>query len=424
MTRRHWFALGSATAALQIFAPVTPGFRGGWEMLTVARTLATRGEFADPFSILATGPTAMVPPVYPIVLAGLLHLFGDTPLFVWMTITLCCAVHGLYAALLPDLGRRLLNDDRAGQAAAALACFVPAFTMMPQWDTIYTATALLAYLLYARPVDQPAAWLGTGALAGLMSLLNPITLPVTGLRTLWLLPRRPRAALLLAAWGLGAALAAGPWLARNHAVLGTWNARTNFGTTFYTSNNDCAEPGIVEIMRSGCYDRYQVNKNLDEAKLAAQIGEAAYDHLRTADTWAWIGAHPGQFADLTRSRIRRFWFPSPRWQTPYAIAGWITSILGFAGLLWMARRRAPGAGYLIAVCLVLPLPYYVIFSDIRYRAPFLWASQLPAGYCLARAISWVQSRRSGRKCPAPSPPSAADTPTTAPGGAPSGSPST
>lgn len=393
MKRRYWFGMGLLSAALQLFAPVTPGFRNGWEMLTVARTLAATGVFGDPFDVLKTGPTAMVPPAYPLLLSAGLRLMGDTPLFMWAVIALCMAMHGLYTALLPDLGERLLGDRRCGHATAALACCVPAFTMMPQWDTIYTATGLIAYLLYARPFQRPVGWLGAGALAGLLSLLNPITLPVTGLRAFWLIPRSRRALPLLVTWALGATLAAAPWLARNHAELGTWNARTNFGATFYASNNDCAGPSIHEIKESGCYSRYQVNKNLKEARLVVDMGEAAYDAMRTRDTWAWIAVHPAQFAALTAARVYRFWFPSPRWQAPYAIAGWITSLLALAGAAWMRRNRQQGLGFLLAVSLVMPLPYYLIFSDIRYRAPFLWSSQLLAGYFLVRATSWVRNRR-------------------------------
>ena len=60
--------------------------------------------------------------------------------------------------------------------------------------------------------------------------------------------------------------------------------------------------------------------------------------------------------------------------------------LGMAGLAWMAQARAPMWGYLAAVILITPLPYYIVVSELRYRAPVLWVSQLAAGYLLARLM--------------------------------------
>ncbi|MBV8113728.1 MAG: hypothetical protein JO300_03235, partial [Silvibacterium sp.] len=48
-------------------------FQFGWEMGRVARALATGYGYADPF-VGHTGPTAWVPPLYPLLMAAVFKL--------------------------------------------------------------------------------------------------------------------------------------------------------------------------------------------------------------------------------------------------------------------------------------------------------------------------------------------------------------
>src|SRR5437879_10359108 len=47
----------------------------GWEMGRIARALVTGYGYADPFTG-HSGPTAWVPPLYPLLLAGVFKIFG------------------------------------------------------------------------------------------------------------------------------------------------------------------------------------------------------------------------------------------------------------------------------------------------------------------------------------------------------------
>ena len=47
----------------------------GWEMGRIARALSTGFGYADPFTG-HSGPTAWVPPLYPLLLAGVFKLFA------------------------------------------------------------------------------------------------------------------------------------------------------------------------------------------------------------------------------------------------------------------------------------------------------------------------------------------------------------
>ena len=68
---------------------------------------------------------------------------------------------------------------------------------------------------------------------------------------------------------------------------------------------------------------------------------------------------------------------------------WLGTIFGLPGLILMARRREPVTKFVLFVSLVYPLMYYIVVSCDRYRYPILWASHLPAGYCIAALIDWI-----------------------------------
>src|SRR5579864_2189805 len=52
------------------------GFGHGFEMATIARNLVERNTYGNPFAPALTGPTAVVPPLYPLFLAFLIRVFG------------------------------------------------------------------------------------------------------------------------------------------------------------------------------------------------------------------------------------------------------------------------------------------------------------------------------------------------------------
>ncbi len=380
----RWFALGCLGAAWQVLHLLRGGFGNGWEMLNVARTLAHGGSFGDPFMALPTGPTAMEPPGFPYLVSLLLRLFGDGNGLMWSTVAVSILGHGLYAGLLPSAGERLTGDHRTGQMAALLAVVLPAFPLMPQWDAILTSAGFLFYLALSKAGFGCRAGFGLGALAGFLSLWNPMTSLAALLRVLFLVPRRRWALVLLAAWTAGYFSVAGVWMVRNRAVLGTWSPRTNLGTTLYVSNIDCAAPHLQATIASGCYNQHHPNTSAQEAGLILRLGEREYDRLRTADSLHWMASHPGQTLRLAGARLVQFWFPQAAEQSPYAQAVWIVTLLSAAGFVWMARERAPGWLYMLAVSALVPIPYYFVVADIRYRTPILWVAQITAGYLLAR----------------------------------------
>src|ERR1700721_3496094 len=66
----------------------------GWEMGRIARALVTGFGYADPFTG-HSGPTAWVPPLYPLLLAGVFKVFGVySAKSAWVILTL----NGIFSA--------------------------------------------------------------------------------------------------------------------------------------------------------------------------------------------------------------------------------------------------------------------------------------------------------------------------------------
>ena len=126
-----------------------------------------------------------------------------------------------------------------------------------------------------------------------------------------------------------------------------------------------------------------------QARMLKNLGEVEYDRQKTADTLAWIRTHPSRFRQLTLARVGDFWFPEGLTKT-FSLSGfWLGTIFGLPGLIMMARRREPVTKFVLFVSLVYPLMYYLVISCDRYRYPILWASHLPAGYCIAALIDRI-----------------------------------
>jgi hypothetical protein len=372
------------------------GFGRGNEMVSIARNLAATGTYGNPFPPAVTGPTAVVPPLYPVFLAGLIKLFGLSPLFVLVVELVNVLANAWIAALMPRLSRVFYEDAAPGIIAGVLWLF--SMRLLPQWDVSYTVLGLVLFLLLsAATIGRINRALLCAALAGLIAGLLTLANPATGLVSIpWVLYLAwSRRVPLQRALRYGSVLVAViglcnlPWVIRNYTIWREPVLRTNFGMTIYSSNNDCAQSSLFRNMASGCYQSTHPVLSEQESTLLKDLGELEYDRKRTADTFAWIRFHPNRFRQLTVSRAMEFWFPDGLDETLYAF--WLSTVLFVPGLVVMARRREPVTVFVLFISLVYPLMYYIVVSCDRYRYPILWASQLPAGYCAVILMGRIRS---------------------------------
>jgi len=377
----------------------------GYEQGAIAQAIADGRGFADPF-LRGSGPTGWATPLYPLLVAALLEVFGGV---VYPTAVALAVLQALAAALVPfwlwRLGRAA-HSVTVGWLAALLFALHPIAVYLPVtlvWDSTFVALGVTWFL--ARTVEEgaraPAKMLTRlGAALGLVALVNPAPLSlVPAVLWYWLRPRdaanRARAAVAFLA---GVALVTGPWALRNFVVLGSPNLRTNLGVELFVGNNDDA--------RGPFNGRIHPAYNDAEYAQYLALGEVAYAADAGARARAWMSANPGRFARLTLERAQRFWVgPDPfaaqvlgsgatrRRDWP----GWIEwlchAFIGACGLAGAVTFRGrDGAATLVRGALLLfPLVYYVTHVFERYRFPLEPVLVLAASALLVRV--WPAQRR-------------------------------
>lgn len=357
----------------------------GAEMGRIAMNVYRSGEFKDPYFALKTGPTAHVNPIFPILMATIMRIFGTQAAGIFAIKLAAVFVVALQVALLPLISARLGMGSLNGLIAACI-WILAAPALQYFWESSYAGLLLaLAALVYRRYADRDASAIGTawllGCLIGLLILLMPTCAPVIGV---WLLldvlhrdSRFIRARIVpLVVLPI---LIVSPWLIRNYRVFHRPMLRDNFGLELGSANNDCAQFSVKLNEQAGC----NVHPNVDaaEAQKIVAMGEPQYNAMRQYAAFQWIASHPRRFAQLTATRVVTFWFPSETATRPnYTGLGrrkerglmYLMSLLCVPGLFLLYRKdRASFA--LCLICLILfPIPYYITQFVFWHEYPILW----------------------------------------------------
>lgn len=381
------FVFGLLVGLLQLSSFDGLGFGRGFEMIAIAKNIAAQGTFGNPFEPAITGPTAVVPPLYPIALAAIIKIFQVPGLIIFAATVSNIVVNAMGSALMPRLALIFFGDMRPGMIAGLLWTF--SIRLMPQWDVSYTVAGLMVFCCLAAEAVETLSMrktVLTGFAGGLLTLMNPATVLLSVPWVVFLLVSRGvplrRSVRFLSCVLLVIAASNVPWLIRNYTIWNAFALRTNFGMTIYASNNDCAESGLVASMESGCYLATHPVSSQAEVRLLQELGEVEYDRMRTRVALDWIATHPERYRELTGRRIVAFWFPELEFPTVPTYVIWGVTVISIPGFLLMARRRELVAWYVLLVWLIYPLMYYNVVASDRYRYPMLWTSLLPAGYLL------------------------------------------
>ena len=366
----------------------------GSELGKIARSLASNGDFANPYSV-PTGPTAHLPPVYAGLVGLIYALFGVTPAADYVRCFLVIASFSAMYALIPWLAGRLGAEPAAGLLGGLAGALTPRWPMEVSlgWEEPYAAITmglvLVAFLgRWNASGVSGAGSFGVGVAIGAAFHLAPALLPVVAgclAFELWF-RRGSRAWLPAGAMVLGMALACVPWAWRNYRTFHeVFFIRSNFGLELRIANQDGAAPTLEETWARGIL-RHPY-EDVAEGLKVRELGEPEYMRQARREAVAWIRAHPGAFLRLTAWRIAHFWFGSP--QRPLA-ALWtsavtLLAILGARRLL--PALTAPARAALLIPLATYPVVYYVVGSAYRYRVPVYWILLILAGSAVLRRAS-------------------------------------
>jgi len=361
--------------------PARDHFVFGYEMGRVARSIASGQGFSSPYPEY-TGPTALVAPAYPFVLAGIFKMFGiySTTSAV-MSLTLNNLFSALTCAPLFLMGWKVFGARVAAGSGWAWALFPYAIGLSNRWiwDTSLT-TLLFTLLVLATLILQESCrwpfWLGYGLLWGGTALFNPsilVTFPFLGV---WLWFRHRRSGMncnvLMMTSALVCLACLSIWLVRDVRTFGKFiPLRSNFALEFQVGNSD-------DTSRPAS-DRLLPPDNPAEMERFHQLGEMTYMAEKQQQVKSFLREHPDRFVSLTVRRIvflwTGVWSAHPSWDiddeagVPNII---VYSLLSFLAFLGLYRSIQNGVSFAIPLAIILfffPLLYYVTHPDVRYRHP-------------------------------------------------------
>lgn len=372
----------------------------GWEMGRIARALVTGFGYADPFTG-HSGPTAWSPPLYPLLIAGVFKIFGVyTAASAWVLLTINSIFSAATSSVIYEIAARCFRRTGRGRKIALwsgwLWALYPAamqFAVRWIWDmciTTFLFSTILVIALRVRgvgeelPVDEPAPearttalWAAFGLLSGVVVLFNStvlLFLPVCGL---WMLFGALKAkapvvpTLLRGALACVLALACiAPWMIRNYTVFHAFiPMRGNLGAELHQSvlkQHEGFPWGATIPVCDVCpvFQQYR------------QMGEYAYVHREGEFAKQEIRAHKLRFIEFTLKRFYFFWVsvPKPAEKGVFIEAAreadyFFLSLAGLLGLALALKQRIPGAVLFAWVFALLPVTYYFITVQARFRHP-------------------------------------------------------
>ncbi len=236
-----------ASTFLSIAAPSRDFGQFGAEMGWVARSLASGHGFSSPF-FPATGPTALVPPLFPYLLASVFRVCGLYTAASALVILLLDSLLSALTCIPIYLSLKHAAGERPAQLAGwlwAIYPFAVYFSGTQVWDYALTSFLFATCFCFVQRLhlqDRFSAWFGFGILYGITALSNPSVLSVLPflLLTALLKVRRVGGRWLLR--GIVTVLAfmivVAPWTIRNYRVMHAASPiRDGFWLEFWAGND-------------------------------------------------------------------------------------------------------------------------------------------------------------------------------------------
>ena len=357
---------------------IIPLARWDYENVSIALALIGGHGFSSPFHFLS-GPTAFMPPGYPLLIAGFMSVLGTG---VGATLGLI-AFQILLSVLTVVLVQRATSRYfglRTGNLAALICALAEPMLFAPLyiWDTCLSALILVAAIAIAPDLRRRLDFVFAGVACAFATLINPALLLTLFAVFGWSAWR----ARIIPWLGLCAFLIVfSPWPIRNYVAMhGFVPLRSNFGYELWLGNHDGGNGDSAPIAGP--------SQTQEEQRLFLAIGELGYMHQKGQSAKEWIEAHPVEFAGLTARRFVRFWTGSSKVPSPMTIPLVTAALIGLL-LLWRWHR----VFVLFSLPLILyPLPYYITHADARYQFVLDPLLAILAGYACESFFAWCARR--------------------------------
>jgi hypothetical protein len=353
-----------------------------FESGNIAYSVATGQGFASPFHI-ATGPTAWMTPVYPLLLAGIFRLFG---VYSFESFVVAVALNIVFIVLtcIPLFyATKYVGGPSAAIGATWLWAVFPNAILIPVqslWEASLSAL-LLATILWASfslcRLSSLRAYCMYGLLWGFSLMTNPASgaiLPILFGWIAWRIHTQHRCLLKLTAAGIVTILCCIPWTMRNyeafHAMV---PLRSVGGLALWLGNSEYAQPRWHG-------QGHPIDDSQERARYIS-LGEAAYMHEKLQLAITYMKDHPAREMRLIGRRFLALWCGG----TAYPIADFLSIhslqfrlILLFnvavalgtlAGLIILFREKDPYLVPLASFPLLFPITYYLTMIVPRYRLP-------------------------------------------------------
>jgi 4-amino-4-deoxy-L-arabinose transferase-like glycosyltransferase len=339
-----------------------------WEQGNVARALVAGQGFGSPFA--STQPSAVMPPVYPLIVAGVFRLFGvHTSRSILAVHAFDCLINALACIPVFLLARRSFGERAARWAAWgwALSPYGIYFSAAWAWST-HLLLLCLCWLLYmAHDLERSprlGLWAGFGLLAGFAGLTEPsilLVIPFLLVLAAWRLARAGHRWFVpgaVASLALAAVLS--PWLIRDALVFHRFiPMRDSMGLELWMGNNG-------SNLRWTSDDLHPLHDTHEQA--AYEAGELAYMDRKEQQAKAYIHGHTGWYAWMCARRAVYLWTgywsfdprylamePSDPENVPFAS---FMTLLGVLGLFLAWREKPFEVIRYAGVLFLFPAMYY------------------------------------------------------------------
>ncbi len=351
-----------------------------WEQGNVAQSLVAGHGFGSPF--MSSQTSAIMPPVYPLIVAGFFKVFGvHTAQSIVAIHMFDCLINALACIPIFLLARRTFGE-RAAVWAAWVWAFFPYgiyFSAAWAWSTHLLLLCLLWLLYFAQEMEQSSKlklWAGFGLLAGFAGLTEPsilVVIPFLLALAAWRLARDGKRWVLPGAVAsLTLAATISPWLIRDAVVFHRFiPMRDSMGLELWMGNNGYDVRWTTD-------DRHPLH---DMKELAAYnaMGEQAYMDHKTQQAKAYIHEHPDWYEWMCARRAvylwTGYWSFKPAYLTlepmdpenvPMATG---LTLLGLTGLVLAWQRNKFDAIRYGGVMFLFPVIYYFNHPEPYHMRP-------------------------------------------------------